>query len=425
MAKHTGTNHSSGHAHRADHTDPADLADPILARPDALILGAGAGGLICALTAARRGRAVVVLEASDLAGRKLRASGGGRCNCTNAGASPAHYLCANPRFTEQALKRFTPGDFLALLAELGLSATQEDHGRLFCDQGAIALAEALETACRRAGARFRLDTRVTGVIPSDSGFRVDTDAGPLAAPKVVLALGSPAWPALGGTDTAARLAGSLGLAHLPARPALTPFTFSGPLLALFRGLSGIGVTATVSACGHAYTDGLLFTHQGLSGPAALQISSHWRRGEALSIDLAPAADLRALLRDPARGKALARTVLSGLLPKRLAEAVLQSLPPELQAAAQRRCAELSKAQMEGLAAAVHAWRLTPSGTAGMARAEAASGGIDTARFSPKTMECRDQPGLFAIGEALDVAGELGGFNLHWAWASGVAAGRTL
>lgn len=409
----------------AEHTRTDTASDPILARPDALILGAGAGGLLCALTAARRGRKVVLVEASDMVARKLRASGGGRCNCTNRNASPAHYLSANPRFTEQALRRFTPDDFLALLAELGLSATEEDHGRLFCDQGATALAEALETACRRAGARFRLGVRVAGVTPSDSGFRVDTDAGPLAAPKVVLALGSPAWPALGGTDTAARLAGGLGLAHVPARPALTPFTFSGQLLGLCRQLSGLSVEATVSCGGKSFTDGLLFTHQGLSGPAALQVSSIWRRGEALSIDLAPGADLRALLRDPARGKALARTVLSGLLPRRLAEAVLESLPPELRAAADRRCAELSRAQMEALAGAVHAWRVAPSGTAGMARAEAATGGIDTRLFSPKTMECRDLPGLFAIGEALDVAGELGGFNLHWAWASGAAAGRAL
>ncbi len=410
---------------RPQKSAPQAGRDPVLAQPDVLILGAGPAGLLCALTAARRGRRVALADASEITARKLRASGGGRSNCTNLDVSPAHYLCADPRFPAQALKRFTPRHFLALLTELGLSTHEEEQGRMFCDQGATRLTDALEAACRRAGARFLLSHCVEAVTPVEGGFRVDTDKGPLTAPRVVLALGSPAWPALGGTDMSARLAGSLGLAHLPARPALTPFTCTGATLALCRELSGIGLTATVSALGKSYTDGLLFTHQGLSGPAALQISSHWRRGAALSIDLAPDADLKQLLRDPARGKVLARTLLAGLLPRRLAEALLAALPPDLKAVAERRAAELSKAQMETLAEAVHAWRVTPSGTAGMLRAEAASGGLDTTQFSPKTFECRRLPGLFAIGEALDVAGELGGFNLHWAWASGFAAGQAV
>jgi len=398
------------------HTDSA---------PDALILGAGPAGLLCGLTAARRGRHVALIDASEITARKLRASGGGRSNCTNLNAAPAHYLSANPRFTAQALKRFTPQDFLALLAGLGLSAHEEDFGRLFCDQGATPLTDALEGACRTAGCRFLLNRRVQAVTPTVGGFHVDTDKGPLIAPRVVLALGSPAWPSLGGTDSTARLAGALGLTHVPARPALTPFTCTGAMLALCRELSGLSLTATVSALGKTCTDGLLFTHQGLSGPAALQISSHWRKGAALSIDLAPGADLKQLLRAPAKGKTLARTVMAGQLPRRLAETLLAALPPDLAAAAARKCAELSKAHIEALAGVVHAWQVTPSGTLGMARAEAASGGLDTAQFSPKTFECRALPGLFAIGEALDVAGELGGYNLHWAWASGFAAGQAL
>jgi predicted Rossmann fold flavoprotein len=394
-------------------------------RPDVLILGAGPAGLLCALTARQRGRRVTLADASEITARKLRASGGGRCNCTNLNASPAHYLSANPKFTAQALKRYSPRDFLALLGSLGLSASEEDFGRLFCDQGATRLADALEGACRTAGCRFLLNRRVEAVTPAEHGFHVDTDKGPLDAARVVLALGSPAWPALGGTDSTARLAGSLGLTHVPARPALTPFTCTGAMLALCRGLSGLGVTAAVSCLGKTYTDGLLFTHQGLSGPAALQISSHWRKGEALAVDLAPGADLRLLLREPAHGRHLARTVLAGLVPRRLAEALLSALPPELSAAAERKCAELSKVQIEALAGVVHAWRVTPSGTLGMIRAEAASGGLDTTQFSPKTFECRALPGLFAIGEALDVAGELGGYNLHWAWASGFSAGQAV
>ncbi|PKN09980.1 MAG: aminoacetone oxidase family FAD-binding enzyme [Deltaproteobacteria bacterium HGW-Deltaproteobacteria-8] len=394
-------------------------------RPDVLILGAGPSGLLCALTARQRGRRVTLVDASEITARKLRASGGGRSNCTNRNASPEHYLSADPKFTAQALKRYTPQNFLALLDSLGLSASEEDFGRLFCDQGATPLTDALEGACRTAGCRFLLNRRVEDLTPAEHGFHVDTDKGPLDAPRVVLALGSPAWPTLGGTDATARLAGALGLAHVPARPALTPLAFTGAMLALCRDLSGLGLTASVSALDKTYTDGLLFTHQGLSGPAALQISSHWRKGATLTIDLAPQADLRQVLREPGRGKTMARTAIASLLPRRLAEALLAKLPPELAAAADRKCAELSKAQMEALALVVHAWQMTPSGTLGMSRAEAASGGLDTRLFSPKTFECRKLPGLFAIGEALDVAGELGGYNLHWAWASGFCAGQAV
>lgn len=409
------------------HTDPASA--------DVLILGAGAAGLLCALTAARRGRRVVLADQGRATGRKLRASGGGRSNCTNLNAAPAHYLSRNPRFTAQALARFTPQHFLGLLAELGLSAHEEDQGKMFCDQGAEPLANALETACRRAGCRFLLGRAVLGVTPPEKPgglFRADTEpapeAGALFAPRLVLALGSPAWPALGGTDIVARLAGQLGLPHLPARPALTPLELSGPEGALCRELSGIGLTARLSlardsACGGAsVTDGLLFTHQGLSGPAALRISSRWRRGEALCIDLAPHTDVPAFLRAPGRGKALARTALAELLPRRLAEAVAAALPTGL---ADRRLAELARADLDALARAVTAWRVIPRGTAGMARAEAASGGLDTAAFSAKTMQCRAIPGLFAVGEALDITGDLGGHNLHWAWASGFAAGQAV
>lgn len=399
---------------------------------DVLILGAGAAGLLCGLTAARRGRSVTILDQGAQPGRKLRASGGGRCNCTNLNAAPARYLSQNPRFTAQALARFTPRDFLDLLRELRLSAHEEDDGQMFCDQGAVALAEALESACREAGCRFLLGRAAAAVAPprrEGDPFRVETNppdpGGPLLARRLVLALGSPAWPALGGSDSVARLAGALGLAHLPARPALAPLLLAGAEASLCRELAGVSLVATVSCPGASFTGGLVFTHQGLSGPAALNASSRWRRGEALVIDLAPEADLDALFRDATRAKSLARTVMAGLLPRRLAEAVLDGLPKSLRDAAERKCAELSRAQIEALSNAVHAWRVTPKATAGMARAEAASGGLDTAAFSAKTMRCRALPGLYAIGEALDVAGELGGFNLHWAWASAFAAGNAL
>lgn len=398
---------------------------------EVLILGAGAAGMCCGLFAARRGRAVLLVDAGTRPGRKLRASGGGRCNCTNLNAAPDHYLGAEPRFTARALAAFSPRRFLALLAELGLSAHEEDHGRMFCDQGAEALADTLETACRRAGCRFLLGRAVTGLTPppdarADAGgglFHAATDKGDLAAPKVVLALGGPAWPALGGTDMTARLAGGLRLPHLPARPALTPFELSGPALALCRELAGLSLTARISLeGGPAYADGLLFTHQGLSGPAALQISSHWRRGAELRVNFAPDTDVAAHLRAPERGKKLARTAIAELLPRRLADALLAGLPAAI---AERRLAECPRAELEALTRLVSDWRVTPKGTAGMARAEVSTGGLATAAFSAKTMACRTLPGLFAVGEALDVAGELGGYNLQWAWASGHAAGQAV
>lgn len=413
-----------------------DLPTPGAPDADALILGAGPAGMLCALTAARRAKAaglrrdIVLVDQDRTAARKLRASGGGRCNCTNLHAAPGSYLSRDPRFTAQALKRFPPAQFLALLKELGLSAHEEDQGKMFCDQGAQALAEALEKACRKAGCRFLAGRAVAGLTPpAEPGglFRVDTEHGPLWAPRVAIALGSPAWPALGGTDIVARLAGQLGLGHLPARPALTPLLLSGAELALCRELSGLSVEARLSLSGASVTDSLLFTHQGLSGPVALRLSSHWRRGEEISIDLAPGVDLPALLRRPDKGKILARNVVAGLLPRRLAEARLAALAasPANKGIADKRVAELSRAELDALARCLNGWRVTPKATAGMARAEAASGGLDTAAFSAKTMQCKAIPGLFALGEALDVAGDLGGFNLHWAWASGFAAGQAL
>ncbi|HWR02705.1 MAG TPA: aminoacetone oxidase family FAD-binding enzyme [Humidesulfovibrio sp.] len=431
-----------------EHSSPIaqSAAQTITPDADILILGAGPAGLICALTAARRAKAaklrreILLVDQDRTPARKLKASGGGRSNCTNLNAAPAHYLSKNPRFTAQALKRYTPAQFLALLQELGLSASEEDQGKMFCDQGAQALAEALEKACRKAGCRFLCGRPVTGLIPpaghegAEPGglYQVETEHGPLYAPRVVLALGSPAWPALGGTDIVARLAGNLGLTHVPARPALTPLVLSGAEAALCRELTGLSINATLSlgpdsACGGAsFTDGLLFTHQGLSGPAALRLSSYWRRGEEITINLAPGVDMAALLRQSGRGKALARTILSEFMPRRLAEARLKALPQGMAAnVPDKRLAELSRAEMDALTQVVCHWRVTPKATAGMARAEAASGGLDTDAFSAKTMQCKALPGLFAVGEALDVAGDLGGFNLHWAWASGFAAGQAL
>lgn len=422
---------------RSTTTPPSQQPDA-----DILILGAGPAGMLCALTAARRAkenktpREILLVDQDRTPARKLRASGGGRCNCTNQNAAPEHYISANPRFTAQALKRFPPAQFLNLLQGLGLSASLEDQGKMFCDQGAEALALALEKACRKAGCRFLLGRPVVGVVPpKEKGglFTVDTVHGPLFAPRVVLALGSPAWPALGGGDAIARLAGQLGLTHIPSRPALTPLLLHGPDLQLARELTGLSVNARLSlnaesACGGvSITDSLLFTHQGFSGPAALRLSSYWRKGEAISIDLAPQADVPALLRQPGRGKALARTILSELMPRRLVEARLAALPKEFAARAlgDRRIAELSRVEMDALANIVRDWRITPRSTAGMSQAEAASGGLDTQAFSSKTMQCKAIPGLFALGEALDVAGDLGGYNLHWAWASGCAAGQAL
>ncbi len=393
---------------------------------DVLILGAGAAGLACACEAGRRGLGVLLLERGPRPGRKLAVCGGGRANFSNRSITPEDYLCrSDTSFCRQVLASLPPERVLRRVQGWRLPVEERDHGRLFLKVPAIRLVRALEDECAAHGCHLVRQAEAQAVRREDGGFAVRCGARVWHARAVVLALGSPACPAAGGSDAGWRLAAALGHTLTPARPALAPLRLSEatPLGAALRGLAGISLPArltltdAVEATTRSWEDDLLFTHTGLSGPLVLGASLFWRDGQALELDFLPGQETEALL--DAGGARTPRALLRRLLPQRLLEAVL---PPE---AARRKCAELSRQARRQLAAAIHALRLTPSGIEGMDKAEACSGGVDTGEIDPRTMESRLIPRLHIVGEMLDVTGRLGGYNLHWAWASGIRAGRSV
>ncbi len=384
---------------------------------DAIVLGAGAAGMMAAATAGARGRRVLLLDHADAPGKKILISGGGRCNFTNTGTAPDRFLSANPHFARSALGRYTPADFVALVEKHGVAYHEKTLGQLFCDSSARQIVRLLVDECDAAGVDTRLSHRITDIAHDGSGFRVATDHGDFAAPALVLATGGPAIPKLGATGFAYDVARAFGLTVVPPRPALVPLTFAAGLLDLCRSLSGVAVDAVVRAGSAAFREALLFTHRGLSGPAVLQASSYWTGG-AVTLDLAPGIDVAAFLKDRRRSRPRAEgaTVLSEILPARLAAA----LGPRLELGG--TLANVPDRALDAAAAGIGAWAVTPTGTEGFAKAEVTAGGIATAGLSSKTMGATAVPGLFAIGEAVDVTGWLGGYNFQWAWASGVAAG---
>ncbi|WP_338502927.1 NAD(P)/FAD-dependent oxidoreductase [Sphingomonas kaistensis] len=384
---------------------------------DAIILGAGGAGLMCAAVASQRGRRVLVLDHAPEPGRKILISGGGRCNFTNVGAAPDRYLSANPHFARSALARYTPRDFLDLVEKHHIAWHEKTLGQLFCDGSARQIVAMLLAEC--AGATVRCDCPIRAVEHDGTRFRISAGEREVEAPALVIATGGPSIPKLGATGFAYDLAKRFGLKLVEPRPALVPLTLGGDE-ALFRSLSGVATPVEARAGGAAFREAALFTHKGMSGPAILQVSSYWRHGEAVAIDFLP--DTRpGWLRDAKRQRPRARlpAILAESLPARLADALAEriALPAELGNssdkvldAAERRLAD---------------WTFRPSGTEGFAKAEVTVGGISTAELSQKTMEARKVPGLYAIGEAVDVTGWLGGYNFQWAWASGVAAGQAL
>ncbi|QMW21892.1 BaiN/RdsA family NAD(P)/FAD-dependent oxidoreductase [Sandaracinobacteroides saxicola] len=382
---------------------------------DAIILGAGGAGLMCAGVASRRGRRVLVVDHAEAPGKKILISGGGRCNFTNLGAMPERYISANPHFARSAMSRYTPADFLDLVERHGIAWHEKTLGQLFCDGSArqvvaMLLAEAAE-------AEIALGQAVTGVTHADGRFRVRHGGRESEAASLVIATGGPSIPKMGATGFAYELARQFGLKVVQPRPALVPLTLADPL---FQGLSGVAAPVVARAGGAAFAEAALFTHRGLSGPAILQVSSYWRHGEAVAVDFlpeAPADWLRGVKR--ARGRVGLRTVLGEVLPGRLADALVERLGV---------AGELANVADGALAAAearLRGWAFVPTGTEGYAKAEVTAGGISTAGLSQKTMEARHLPGLYAIGEAVDVTGWLGGYNFQWAWASGVAAGEAV
>ena len=387
-------------------------------RVDVLILGAGAAGMMAAVEAARRGRRVAVLDHARAPGEKIRISGGGRCNFTNLSTAPERFLSQNPRFALSALARFTPADFVARIDAAGIAWHEKTLGQLFCDGSAKQVVAMLTGQMAEAGAALELGTAVTG-IARDAGFTVTTDRDIWAAESLVIATGGKSIPKMGATGFGYRVAEQFGLRVTETRPALVPFTFAEQDLPGIVPLAGVAVPARVAAGRAAFDEALLFTHRGLSGPAVLQASSYWREGEEVAIDLCPGHDLAALLR-AARGEAgrqAVQTVLARHLPDRLASALVAAQGLSGALAAQ------GNAALDALGRRVNRWVVKPVGTEGYRTAEVTLGGVDTRDLDARTMQARAVPGLYFVGEVVDVTGWLGGYNFQWAWSSGWAAGQ--
>src|SRR5882757_30246 len=386
---------------------------------DVIILGAGAAGLMCAGVAARRGRSVLLLEQARHPGEKIRISGGGRCNFTNLHTTPANFLSDNPRFCHSALSGYTQHDFIALVERYGIAWHEKTRGQLFCDGSSRQIIDMLGEECR--GAQLRLGVRISAIAKGEEGFVVTTDQGEFRCGSLVVATGGPSIPKMGASGFGYRAAEQFDLKIVPPRAALVPLTFDAAMLALFKDLSGISVEASVSCGKVRFDEALLFTHRGLSGPAILQISSYWRAGEDIVIDMAAERDMLALLKQLRRDhpRQELATALTGLLPKRLAQIIADRI------AGPGRLADFSDKLLTNAAAAVKAWHVRPNGTEGYRTAEVTLGGVDTTELSSKTLEAKSVSGLYFIGEVVDVTGHLGGFNFQWAWSSGHAAGRSV
>jgi predicted Rossmann fold flavoprotein len=393
---------------------------------DVIIIGAGGAGLFCAATAGRRGRRVLLIDHVDKPGEKIRISGGGRCNFTNLHASPDDFLSGNPRFCISALKGYTQWDFIALVEKHGIAWHEKTLGQLFCDGSSRQIVDMLLTECRDAGVVLRTGTKVTRIGKSESGFALETDHGHCDGRALVIATGGKSIPKMGATGFGYDVARQFGLPVVDPRPALVPFTFDDAWRAQHKALAGVAADAVVRCGKAAFAEALLFTHRGLSGPAILQISSYWREGDAIAIDLAPGTDIFAYLRQARaeRPRQSLPTVLASLLPKRLADHIVASIAGAT-LGVDGRIADIPDRDLKKVAAAVNDWRVMPAGTEGFRTAEVTAGGVDTNALSSKTMEARAVPGLYFIGEVVDVTGHLGGFNFQWAWSSGYAAGQAV
>jgi predicted Rossmann fold flavoprotein len=394
---------------------------------DAIILGAGGAGLMCAAVAGRRGRRVLVVDHADAPGKKILISGGGRCNFTNLHAAPDRFLSANPHFAVSALARYTPADFLALVERHRIAWHEKTLGQLFCDGSARQIVAMLQDECDRGGVEIALGQPISDVAHADARYRVTFGARTAEAPALVIATGGPSIPKLGATGFAYDLARRFGLKVVEPRPALVPLTLSRDD-ALFHALSGVSTDVTASAGKASFREAALFTHRGLSGPAILQISSYWRPGEPIAIDFLPDAK-PGWLREAKRTvpRATVGSALSRRVPERLAEALVERMWAQ-DGEHQLKVTELANLPDRSLEEAerrLAQWRFTPNGTEGFAKAEVTVGGIATQGLSSRTMEAAKVPGLHAIGEAVDVTGWLGGYNFQWAWASGVAAGEAV
>ena len=393
-------------------------------RFDVAVIGAGAAGMMCAAVAGQRGRSVVLLDHATRLAEKIRISGGGRCNFTNREVGPANFISGNAEFARSALERYGPGDFIDLVMRHRIGFHEKHRGQLFCDESSERIIAMLVAECDLAGVQWRRPVRIVAVErETKTGFRIATDGGSMVATRVVVTTGGLSIPKIGATDFAYRTAKRFGIRVVEPRPALVPLTFAADVWAPFAALSGVAVEVDIgcAGCPVRFREDLLFTHRGLSGPAVLQISSYWKPGMPLAIDLVPAVDLgNELLATKGTSKQNLSHVLAAYLPKRLAAAWQQRTGVD-----DRRIAELSNGTLGTLATGLHDWQVVPVGTEGFRKAEVTAGGVDTAELSQRTLEAKRIPGLHFIGEAVDVTGWLGGYNFQWAWSSGFVAGQAV
>lgn len=388
---------------------------------DVIVIGAGAAGLMSAAQAGYRGRSVTVLDMGKKPGRKILISGGGRCNFTNENASPENYLCSNPHFVKSCLSRYTQHDFIELVDRHGLAYHHKTLGQLFCDNSAQDIVDILLTECEWAGVNIKLRSEVLNVAKTDIGYRVTTEQETLTCESLVIASGGLTMPKLGATPIGYKIAEQFGLNVLPTMAALVPFTLHQHDKERFEGLSGISIPCEVSSeDGTVFKENILFTHRGLSGPAILQISSFWRAGQAVSINLLPELDLKQQLADwrETQAQKSLKNSLATILPKRFIDILHDS-----KAIPDCNINQLTHAQIDELASYIHAWQIKPNGTEGYRTAEVTLGGVDTDELSSKTFEAKKAKGLYFIGEVTDVTGWLGGYNFQYAWSCGFACGQ--
>ncbi|MDO9409656.1 NAD(P)/FAD-dependent oxidoreductase [Patulibacter sp.] len=388
---------------------------------DVVVIGAGAAGLMCAMTAAGRGRDVLLIDRSNKAGKKILMSGGGRCNFTNMYAEPANYASQNEHFCKSALARYTPWDFIGLVNEHGIAHHEKKLGQLFCDDKSKDILNMLLRECREAGVDLHVNTAVQRIERTDDGYALRTDLGDVVAESVVIATGGLSIPTLGSSGYGYEVARQFGHDVHPTRAGLVPFIITDGFKDLCVELTGTSVDAVVRCNGESFPENILFTHRGLSGPAILQISSFWHLGDAVEIDLLPDRDAHEWLQDrqAARPDSELKTVLGEVFTKKMATLLGERW------FASRPMKRYTAAELRDVAATLNAWQVVPGGTEGYRTAEVTLGGVDTRGVSPKTMESRNSPGLYFIGEVLDVTGHLGGFNFQWAWASGHAAAQVV
>jgi predicted Rossmann fold flavoprotein len=392
-----------------------------LDRFDVVVIGAGAAGMMCAIEAGKRGRRVLVLDHARAAGEKIRISGGGRCNFTNLHAGPENYISQNPGFCISALRRYGPQDFVALIEQAGIAYHEKAQGQLFCDGSSRQVVDLLLTLMRRHGVVLMLGASVDRIEKVADGFRLAVGGDSLSCQSLVVATGGKSIPKMGATGFGYAVAAQFGVAVTQTRPALVPLTLSAGMLERLKPLAGVSVQVSVTSGKTQFNDAMLFTHRGLSGPAILQISSYWREGADIRIDLAPGVDMFEILKAARRahGRQAPQTVLAEHLPRKLAQTIAEAegLTGNL--------ADLPDAALRRLADAVNAWRLKPVGSEGYRTAEVTLGGVDTRELDSRTMAAKAVPGLYFIGEVVDVTGWLGGYNFQWAWSSGWCAGQAV